>query len=133
DDLDQLEPPSARGAVGQAHRLCLGVHLEPRAGCPRADGEHVAHHVLAGCQVALLMPAVETDLPLIRHCQAPTPRLSGSEYSSSCNRLCRAGSSRSRSDFGTPMPIASQLRLAPTCIAATCSGNMWPNRPCMAR
>ena len=65
--------------------------------------------------------------------QAPTPRLMGIEYSSSCRRWWRAGSSRSRSALGTSMPMSSQLRLAATCMVATCSGSMCPNRPCMAR
>jgi len=64
DHLGQGEPPAARRAVGQPHRLGLGEHLEPAARRVRRDGQDVPQHRGPVGQVALLVTAVETDLPL---------------------------------------------------------------------
>ena len=97
DHLHEAELPAAIGAVGEPDPAGLGEHLEPRAGRVRPDGEHVPEHGPPVRQVPLLVPAVEQDLPPqggsggmgpleASTDHAPTPRLRGIEYSSSCRR-----------------------------------------------
>jgi hypothetical protein len=67
DHLHEGELPAAIRTIGEPDPAGLGEHLEPRAGRPRPDGEHVPEYGLPVRQVPLLVPAVEQHLLLARH------------------------------------------------------------------